>query len=138
MDNLVFTMQPPLLCHQSTEGDGAQCDAFVLPAPLFSNYGHFFTGNTALSQFGDAKAAGANARIAVAPKGVLIIQSEFSHENYLRIIMRETKIPISPVAMNGRRPGGRFVAASITGFSDGKLPRRAPQGALRRGEFINI
>ena len=40
--------------------------------------------------------------------------------------------------MNGRRPEGRPAAASITGFADRKLPRRAPRGALRRGALKDI
>jgi len=40
--------------------------------------------------------------------------------------------------MNARRPEGRPAAASITGFADWKLSRRAPRGALRRGALKDI
>ena len=55
IDNIFHNSKLPLLRHQSPEWDGAQCDDAGIR-------------NTALSQPGDATAAGANARIAGALK----------------------------------------------------------------------
>jgi len=65
-ENMFLRSAAPLLRHQSPEGDGAQCDASVLPGA--NRLAKLCASNTASSQPGDAHAAGATA-----PKSVFWI-----------------------------------------------------------------
>jgi len=63
-----------------------------------------------------------------------------SYENpILSETMMGVETPIPPFVMDAAVPDGAPPrAASLTGFPDLLLPRRAPRGALRRGAIISV